>query len=307
MANSTDRDEGKDSDVKRSVLITGGAGRFGRRLVEKFIRAGWVVRVLDLPAADFSPFENREGIQIIRGDLTDRAVSTTTLAVAGVDAVAHLAALLPMDTEGDRARAFAVNVGATENVVATMEATNPAATLVFASSVAVYGDTSAETSPIAVTHPLHAINIYGESKIAAEAVVRASSLKTVVVRIAGQAWLARLEPPAVWPFTPEQRVEMVHRDDVVDALFASADVPEAAGKVVNASGGSTWRFREGRDYVRDFYGWLGLSVGKAVYPDTPGYRDWYETEESQRILRFQNRPYEHYVREVREILASQET
>ncbi len=279
--------------MKRSVLITGGAGNFGRSLVKRFGDAGWTVRVFELPTADVSHLQ--DDVEVIRGDLTDERSEPLSLSLEGVDAVAHLAAVMPPGTERDRTMAFAVNVGATENLVAAVQRTNPAARLVFSSTIAVYGDTSAKTAPIATTYSGQPINIYGESKLAAEAVVRASSLKTVVIRIAGVAFM---RPPAVWPFTPDQRVEMVHRGDVVDALFAAAEAPGASGKTFNIGGGPTWRFK-GKDYVRDFYEGFGTPEQVAAYPDTPGYRDWYETEEAQRILRFQNRAYGEYLSELR--------
>jgi nucleoside-diphosphate-sugar epimerase len=99
----------------------------------------------------------------------------------------------------------------------------------------------------------------------------------------------------------EQRVEMVHRDDVADALFASATAPEAGGRVLNVGGGPTWQLR-GRDYVRDFFDVMGAPVEMASYRETPGWMDWYDTEESQRILGYQNRSYQHYLGEMRAII-----
>lgn len=281
------------------ILVTGGAGTVGRRLVERFIDAGRSVRVFDLPAMDYSGLEGRSGVDVIRGDITDREV--VRKAIAGVGAVAHLAALLPPASERDRDLTFAVNVDGTANLIATLEAENPDAVLVFTSSVSTYGDTSAETPPVPAGHPQRAIDIYAESKIAAEALVRASSIEIVVLRVAGIAVPAFAEPPEVWPFMPDQRVEMVHRDDVLDAIMAAVETPEASGKVFNIAGGPTWQLR-GRDYVADFYGFLGAPAEAAVYRDTPGWMDWYNTEESQRILGYQSRPYAHYASEMRQLV-----
>ena len=96
---------------------------------------------------------------------------------------------------------------------------------------------------------------------------------------------------------------MVHRDDVVDALFASVDAPDVAGKVFNIAGGPTWRLT-GRDYVEDFYEFVGASSSEAVYREDPGWMDWYDTAESQRSLGYQNRTYERYAGEMRELVAS---
>ena len=83
--------------------------------------------------------------------------------------------------------------------------------------------------------------------------------------------------------------------------FASATAPEAGGRVLNVGGGPTWQLR-GRDYVRDFFDVMGAPVEMASYRETPGWMDWYDTEESQRILGYQNRSYQHYLGEMRAII-----
>ena len=58
----------------------------------------------------------------------------------------------------------------------------------------------------------------------------------------------------------------------------------------------------GRDYVRDFYDVMGAPVELATYRETPGWVDWYDTEESQHILRYQNRSYQDYLAEMRALI-----
>ena len=282
------------------VLITGGAGSVGRQLVEMFAESGRAVRIFDLPMMDFSGLEGREGIEIVRGDITD--ADGVRSAVAEADSVLHLAALLPPNSERNRDLTFRVNVGGTQNIIAAMESENPGARLVFTSSISTYGDTSAEEPPVRVGHSQSAIDIYADSKIEGEKLIAESSLdNTVVLRIAGISVPAFLEPPNPWPFMEDQRVEMVHRDDVVDALFASVSALDAGGRVLNIGGGPSWQLR-GHDYVRDFFEVMGAPVEMATYRDTPGWMDWYDTEESQRILGYQNRSNQHYIGEMQAII-----
>ena len=222
------------------TLITGGAGSVGRQLVEMFADAGRSVRIFDLPMMDFSGLEDRRAIEIVRGDITD--ADGVRAAVEGVGAILHLAALLPPNSERDRDLTFRVNVNGTRNVIAAMERANPHARLVFTSSISTYGDTSADEPPVRASHSQSAIDIYADSKIEGERLIAESSLgNTVVLRIAGIAVPAFLAPPDPWPFMEGQRVEMVHRDDVADALFAAASAPNAGGKVFNIAGGPTWQ------------------------------------------------------------------
>ena len=282
-----------------AVLVTGGAGSVGRMLVEKLVADGQPVRIFDLPFMDFDGLEDRDGIEIVKGDITDAAQVADAL--KGVNSVVHLAALLPPNSERDRDRTFGVNVGGTENIIKAMEAGAQDATLIFTSSISTYGNTVDEKPPVRVDHPQSAIDIYADSKIVGERMVRESSLNWIAMRIAGIMVPAFMEPPSPWPFVAEQRVEMVHRDDVVDALFASVGAPEAANKVLNIAGGPTWQIH-GEDYARDFYGFMGAPFEDVDYRESPGWVDWYDTEESQRLLQYQNRSYQHYSDEMHAIV-----
>ena len=156
-----------------AVLVTGGAGSVGRMLVEKLVADGQPVRIFDLPFMDFDGLEDRDGIEIVKGDITDAAQVADAL--KGVNSVVHLAALLPPNSERDRDRTFGVNVDGTENIIKAMEAGAPDATLIFTSSISTYGNTMDEEPPVRVSHSQSAIDIYADSKIVGEWMVRESS------------------------------------------------------------------------------------------------------------------------------------
>jgi UDP-glucose 4-epimerase len=270
------------------VLITGGAGSVGRSLVSRLRQDARAVRVFDLPTMDYAGLEGVDGIEVMTGDITN--VETVRRAVDGVEAVIHLAAMLPPASERDRAKTFAVNVHGTTLLVRALESLAPHAALVFSSSVSTYGDTTEEPPPVRVSHAQRAIDVYAESKIVGEQVLRESRLNWVILRIAGIAVPAFQEPPAIWPFMPDQRVELVHRDDVVTAIHQAATAPAAQGQVFNIAGGTTWQI-SGREYVGRLYDLLGVSPEEATFRTSPGWVDWYDTQESQRVLAYQNTPY----------------
>jgi nucleoside-diphosphate-sugar epimerase len=274
--------------MSEPVLITGGAGSVGRILVSRLRHDGRLVRVFDLPSMNYAGLEGEDGIEVVKGDITDG--STVRRAVEGVEAVIHLAALLPPASERDRARTFAINVDGTSQIVRALEHLAPQATLVFSSSVSTYGDTTQEPPPVGVSHSQHAIDVYAESKIVGEQILRDSRASWVVLRIAGIAVPAFQEPPAVWPFMPNQRVELVHRDDVVTAIHHATTAPTARGKIFNIAGGTTWQMT-GREYVERLYDLLGVPPEEATYRTSPGWVDWYDTQASQQLLRYQETPY----------------
>ena len=285
------------------ILITGGAGSVGRSLVACCRADGYAVRIFDLPVCDFTGLEGESGIEVVKGDITKP--EHVEAAVQDVSGVLHLAALLPPASEVDRSRTFAVNVDGTANIVNVMQAAAADAVLVFSSSVSTYGDTTAETPPLGVEHPQTALDLYAESKIASERLVRESDLPTVVLRIAGIAVPVLQEPPEVWPFTAGQRLEMVQRDDVVTALYKALITPEARGKTLNIAGGPTWQ-TTGRQYVADLYDIIGVPVEMAAFrsQDEAGWVDWYDTVLSQQLLGYQDHSYSTYLDTLRSEVAS---
>ena len=280
-------------------MITGGAGSVGRQLAGMFLAEGRSVRIFDLPFMDFSGLEEEPNVEVVKGDITEK--SAVEKAVDNVGGVLHLAALLPPTSERDRDKTFAVNVEGTRNISESLKSQHSSATLVFTSSISTYGDTSKEPELIKIDQLQNAIDIYAESKIAGEQILIGSGVNFVILRIASIAVPAFLEPPEPWPFTADQRVEMVHRDDVADAIKSAVDTEEAVGNVFNIAGGTTWRLT-GRDYVGDFFNFMGAPVDLAIYREEPGWNDWYDTEESQKILNYQNRSYAYYSGEMKAIV-----
>jgi nucleoside-diphosphate-sugar epimerase len=245
---------------------------------------------------DYTSLEGEKGIEVLRGDITkDEYVLQ---AVEGVNAVIHLAALLPPASERDRVLTFSVNVEGTSRIAEVLKREDPDAPLVLSSSVSTYGDTTRGEPPVGVNHPQHALDVYADSKIIAERRLREDFPNAVVLRISGISVPAFQEPPETWPFMAQQRIEFIHRDDVVTALCASVTAEDARGCVFNVAGGPTWRVT-GSSYVKDYYDILGVPIEEARFQEDPGWFDWYDTDESQRILGYQNTSYETYLSQLR--------
>lgn len=276
----------------KTVLITGGAGSVGREVAIRLASRGHRVRAFDLPTCDFGPLERVARAEVIRGDIRD--YNGLLRAAAGVDSVIHLAALLPPGSERSREATMAVNVQGTANIAAALAQESPDAHVIFSSSVCVYGDTSTTHPLIRVSSPLHASDLYAESKIAAERLVMAGRLHHTVLRISGISVPAFLEPPQVWPFRADQRLEFVCRTDVVAALAACVETEASSGKLLNIAGGSTWRML-GREYVARVNEVMGVPPEEARYSERPGYFDWYDTDESQAVLRYQQTSFRQFL------------
>jgi UDP-glucose 4-epimerase len=279
----------------KRVLITGGAGSIGSELTRKLVERGFQVRVFDLPFLDFSALEALENVEIVKGDITDAA--TVAAAVDGADLVLHLAALLPLASERDREKTFAVNVGGTANVVEGIKAAGGGARLVFSSTVATYGNTMDDEPPVGVDHRQKPVDIYGESKIAAERLILEAGIPYTILRVSGVVIPALLDPPDPWPFMREQRMEFVARADVVSALLAAVQTEEAAGKILIIAGGASWQML-GYQYVEKVFELLDVPMEEASFRQTPWWSDWYDTTEAQALLNYQHTSFPEFLEQL---------
>ena len=129
--------------VNDVYLVTGGAGFIGSHLVERLLRDGAHVRVLDNHSTGSPanlPFASRypEALELIEGDIRD--LSTVERAARGVQTIFHQAAMRSVP------RSVADPLGANENNVTgtlhVFEAARRAGVrrVVYASSSSVYGD-----------------------------------------------------------------------------------------------------------------------------------------------------------------------
>ncbi len=266
------------------ILITGGAGNFGRGLAEALRGQGHGLRILDLPSCDFSPFDGWETTRVLPGDIMDTA--SLKQALEGVDWLFHLAAILPPASEVDRERTFRVNVEGTRSVMDACSSLEEPPKLVFASSISVYGDTTGTTDLIGPDHPVAPIDIYAESKAASERDLKASGLPYVNLRISAISIPAFLDPPEPWPFQAGQRIELVALSDLVTAMVSLVGVEEALGRTLIIAGGPTWRVT-GEEYVRRWGEIMEIPFEEMGFRDRPGWLNWYDTAESQALLGYQ--------------------
>ena len=272
------------------VLVTGGAGSMGRLVCGRLAADGHEVKAFDLPSANFEGMA--DGVLAVPGDLTSE--TDVAAAVDGSDAVVHLAAILPPTADELIELAQKVNVEGTRIVVDAISSRAPSARFVFSSSVSVYGTPSGD-SEITTAESYNPDDNYAKTKAESEQIVVDSGLDYCVLRISGVSIPVFQEPPAAWPFLPDQKIEFVHRDDAVNAIVAGVDAElTEATRVVNVSGGPTWRMT-GSQYVADYFNMIEVDPADAVYQTELGHFSWYADEGGNAALNYQQNPYPQYL------------
>ena len=273
------------------VLVTGGAGRLGSELVKLFASGGHGVVAFDLPGAFWETVKGIDGVESVRGDVTDPDVVDGVC--GNVDVVVHLAALLPPRSEGNRELTLRVNVEGTRNIVEALKGTGGA--MVFASSISTYGITGGEEPPVDESRTLRAHNVYSESKIRAEGAIEDSGVPHIILRVAPVAVADLLEPPEVVPYRADQRVEFITVPDAALAFYNVATTPEVIGKTLNIAGGGSWQMT-GREYLEGFYVALGVEV-ELNFSEVYTAVDWYDTRKS-RFLGYQRTSFNDFQRKL---------
>ncbi|GLB32302.1 NAD-dependent dehydratase [Lacrimispora amygdalina] len=173
----------------KKVLVTGADGFIGSHLTEELIRRGYQVRAFvyynsfgTFGWLDTLPEHIKNEIEIQSGDIRDPNGVRT--AVAGVDSIFHLAALIAIPYSYVSPDSYVdTNVKGTLNILQAARALETGKVLITSTSE-VYG--SADYVPIDESHPFKAQSPYSATKIGAdrlaESFYRSFSLPVAIVR-----------------------------------------------------------------------------------------------------------------------------
>jgi len=279
---------------RTKVLVTGALGNIGSHTVGALLDEGHAVVAFDLDSPRTRKLAARLGerVHLRWGDVTDSA--SVRAALDGVDAVVHLAAVLTPERAPDLARR--VNVDATQSLIGQMETSPTARRLVFASSQGIFGDVQDREPPLRADTPVSPTDEYGRHKVACEQVIQKSQLEWTILRL-GAAPPIRLtgwshDPTILFDFSPDARFEFVHPADAGMAFARAVSCDEAIGKILYVGGGERCRTTH-----REFCNALMSAIGIGALPAEAFVRtharrffgDWLDTEESQRLLQYQQR------------------
>lgn len=287
-----------------AVLVTGGTGFIGRRLVRSLIAAGAEVLLLQRRAGDTPAGAN----VLLAPEFTPERIAN---AVTGrrLSTVYHLAAYGVAPQDRDPALTIQINLGATLALVEEA-ARCGASAMVVAGSVFEYAAPEG-SGLLAENSPLETTKIYGATKaaagIAANALALARGLPLAHARLfhvygPGEA-PHRLLPSLLRGFRAGQRIalspglqtrDFLYVDDAVEAMQAIAkgllcDGVEASG-IFNVATGSATTVRDFAEAAARAASFNPELLGFGEIPTRPGDAEWLVGSPRRMLERFSWQP-----------------
>jgi UDP-glucose 4-epimerase len=254
---------------ERRILVTGGAGFVGATVVRQLAEAGQRVRVLDNYSTGDAAHLAGVDAEQIEGDIRD--ADALDAALAGVDAVVHLAAAGSVIMSiADPAANFDVNVLGTFRVLDAARRAGVERTVQASTGGALIGNATPPVDESSLPKP---ISPYGASKLAGEgyahAFAAAYGLRTVALRFANvygpwsekkqgviQMFFRAIragEPLVIYGDGSASR-DYTHVDDIARAIGLALDRDVPGGTVLHIASGVETTVRELADLCRDAAG-----------------------------------------------------
>ena len=269
-----------------TVMVTGGTGFIGNRIIRKLAERGENVLCFDLapPRASLQPLLDR--IAVYRGDVTRLDHLLEAVNQHGVDRIIHMAALLPPDTEERPATGMAVNIDGTNNIFEAAR-WGGVKRVVYASSIAVYGiqDTFGDR-PINEDDLPAPVNVYGMTKAVNDfAAARYRALHGLDLRgirictvfghgrVTGMTGmigglmmsLPAIGQPVSMDFDPLEASPMIHAEDAAE-IFVRAALSDNLNHNIYISGGELATIADVADIVRGYIPDASITTGRRPVP-----------------------------------------
>lgn len=169
----------------KKVLVTGGAGYIGARLIPKLLAEGYAVRVLDAQffSGGLDRLAGQPQLESVRGDIRDKAA--VEHALRGIHTVVHLAAVANDPSfDADPRLSRSINIDCLPYLMRTAKRSG-CRRFIYASSASVYGVNAAPI--VDESQPCVPVTDYNRYKAQGEAVLfdlADESFETIAVRAA---------------------------------------------------------------------------------------------------------------------------
>lgn len=239
------------------VLVTGASGTIGYHVIPKLLEKNHEVTVIKLNNKKnlkrLKPYMDK--INIVWGSIVDKELVKEIM--KNQDVVIHLAGLIPPFTDKNPELTKQVNYDGTENTIEAIKESKKDIFLMFASSIAVYGD-RLDKYNIKVTDELKIKknDYYPIIKKQTEDLIIRSGINYTIFRLTAIMDVPKVDP-LMFHMPLDTRMEIASANDTAKAFVNGIDhIKELNGKIYNLGGGEECRIVY-RDFLKnclDIYG-----------------------------------------------------
>ena len=269
-----------------SIMVTGGTGFIGNRIIRKLLDRGEEVVCFDLapPRNNLEPYADR--INFYRGDISQIPHLLEAINTFKVHKIIHMAALLPPDTEDRPHFGMSVNIQGTNNIFEAARWTN-IQRVVYASSIAVYGvQETFGNRPINENDLCDPVNVYGMTKAANDFAagryrerydmdIRGVRICTVfghgrVTGMTGMIGGLMMSLPAIgrpvnMQFDPNEASPMIHAEDAAE-IFVQVSLSNNLQHPIYISGGHLATIQDISNIVKEYVPEAQITTGDRPVP-----------------------------------------
>lgn len=286
----------------KKILLTGAGGNVGYQVLKQLVeKEKYDITIFDINnkvnRKKFKPYRNK--VNIVYGDITDNNLIHDL--IKDFDVIIHLAAIIPPASDKHPNLAYKVNFEGTRNILSAIKQ-NKKGFLLFASSVAVYGD-RIDNPYIKVTDELDpAEDYYALLKIECEKMIKEYDIDYSIFRLT--AIMGRPDvDPLMFHMPLETKLEILSSPDAARAFVNAIEhTKELNKKTFNLSGGKSCRTTY-KALLRNMFKIYGLNIkylsvlAFADYNFHCGY--FLDSDDLENILNFRRENIESYYKRLR--------
>ncbi len=305
---------------RKKILLTGATGNMGLEGLKLLAEQGdrFELVVFALPTKKdkkiLSAYENLENVSIVWGDLT--SYSDVKAAVAGVDKIIHVGALVSPMADHQPELAWKINFEGTKNIVdALLERDDfQQVKLIYVGTVAETGNRPTPYHWGRIGDPLvpSVFDYYALSKIAAERYVIESGLKYwVSLRQTGimHENILDVNDGIGYHMPLDNHLEWITARDSGQVMLnsCSENLPEDFwGRVYNIGGGESCRLT-GYDFLQKMYGMMGVDFHRISEPNWFATRNfhgqyYYDSDLLENYLHFRSETVDDVLKQIKKKL-----
>jgi nucleoside-diphosphate-sugar epimerase len=218
-----------------------------------------------------------------------------------------MAAVVPPLSEKNNNLCCSVNINGSKNVIDSINDKNHIKPIVYVSSSSVMGPTQSQNPPVTTSMEPKPVSIYSKSKLDAEILISDSKARYCILRLAsvldsGSDYSDDLLQ-LLFDFPLEARNELILDRDAATAIVTAGELlingNSIDGRTFFIGGGRKNGFQVINNYfINEMFGAMGIGMlsEECFTKDLSKYAmDWYDTSESNDLLKYQNHSFNDYI------------